>query len=162
MDTKINWKTLGVSVGIALGTGILSSFLAPNIAGQYMTLYKPSLSPPGWLFPIVWTILYILMGAAAYLVYESPKGEDRTSALLYYGAQLAVNLIWPVIFFRCEAYVTAFFWLLLLWYLVFVTFRKFTEINQLAGYLLIPYLVWLTFAGYLNLMIAIADIMHKM
>lgn len=161
MNTKIDWRSLIVSIGIALGVGVLSSFLAPSISGQYETIYKPALAPPGWLFPIVWTVLYILMGIAAYIIYESPDGEARRSALLYYGAQLVVNLIWPVIFFRCEAYVTAFFWLLLLWYLVFITFRKFTEINQLAGNLLIPYLVWLTFAGYLNLAIAIADITHK-
>lgn len=161
MNTKFDWKALIVSIGIALGVGVLSSVLAPDIAGQYMTIYKPSLAPPGWLFPIVWTILYILMGIAAYLIYESPKGDARTSALLYYAAGLVVNFIWPIIFFRCEAYVTAFFWLLLLWYLVFITFRKFTEINRIAGNLLIPYLVWLTFAGYLNLTIAIADITHK-
>ena len=161
MNTKFDWRSLIVSIGIALGVGVLSSFLAPSISGQYSTLYKPALAPPGWLFPIVWTVLYILMGIAAYIIYESPAGEARNSALLYYGAQLVVNLIWPVIFFRCEAYVTAFFWLLLLWYLVFITFRKFTEISQLAGNLLIPYLVWLTFAGYLNLAIAIADITHK-
>lgn len=161
MNTKIDWKALIVSIAIALGAGVLGSFLAPATAGQYAALYRPPLAPPGWLFPIVWTVLYILMGIAAYLIYESPAGEERKSALLYYGAQLIVNLIWPVIFFRCEAYVTAFFWLLLLWYLVFVTYRKFTEIDQLAGSLLIPYLVWLTFAGYLNFAIAIADITNK-
>lgn len=161
MNTKIDWKPLIGSIALALGAGILASFLAPNISGQYAGLYRPPLAPPGWLFPIVWTVLYILMGIAAYFIYESPEGEARKNALLYYGAQLIVNIIWPVIFFRCEAYVTAFFWLLLLWYLAFVTFRRFHEIDPAAGCLMIPYLVWLTFAGYLNFAIAVADITNK-
>jgi len=91
-------------------------------------------------------------------IWESAPGEEKRSALLYYGAQLVVNFFWPLIFFRMDAYVTAFFWLLLFWYLVFVTFQKFYAINPTAGKLLIPYLVWLTFAGYLNLYIAIATL----
>lgn len=158
MKTKIKWKALLVSVAIALGAGLLSSFLAPDIPEQYAELYKPPLAPPGKFFPVIWTILYILMGIAAYLIYENPAGDARRDALLCYGMQLVVNLLWPVIFFRFHAYVTAFFWLILLWYLVFVTFRKFTALNQTAGNLLIPYLVWLTFAGYLNIVTAIAEI----
>ncbi len=157
MKTKIKWKDLLVSIAIALGAGFLSSLLAPDIPEQYAGLYRPPLAPPGWLFPVVWTILYILMGIAAWIIYESPAGDAGRSALLFYGMQLAVNLFWPVIFFRFQAYITAFFWLLLLWYLVYVTFRKFTALNRTAGNLLIPYLVWLTFAGYLNLATAIAE-----
>lgn len=158
MKTQINWKALSVSVAIALGAGLLSSFLAPDISEQYAELYKPPLAPPGSIFPVIWTILYILMGVAAYLIYENPAGDVRRDALLSYGMQLVANVFWPVIFFRFHAYVTAFFWLVLLWYLVFVTFRKFTALNQTAGNLLIPYLVWLTFAGYLNIVTAIAEI----
>ena len=158
MKTKIQWKPLLVSVAISLGVGILSSLFTPNIAGEYAAIPDPPLAPPAWLFPVVWTILYILMGIAAYLIWESAPGEEKRSALLYYGAQLVINFFWPLIFFRMDAYVTAFFWLLLLWYLVFVTFQKFYAINPTAGKLLIPYLVWLTFAGYLNLYIAIATL----
>ncbi|MDE6014623.1 MAG: tryptophan-rich sensory protein [Acetatifactor sp.] len=158
MYKKIEWKKLIISIAIPLGIGILSSLLAPNIPETYATLYKPPLAPQAWLFPVVWTILYVLMGVASYLIYQSPAGEERKIALFSYGLQLLVNLFWPVLFFRLEAYVTAFFWLALLWYLVFITFQKFTKINVVAGNLLIPYLVWLTYAGYLNLVIAIAEL----
>ena len=151
---KIQWKPLLISVGISLGVGILSSLFTPNIAGEYAAIPNPPLAPPGWLFPVVWTILYVLMGIAAYLIWLEPPSEEKRSALLYYGAQLIVNFFWPVIFFRLDAYVTAFFWLLLLWYLVFITWQKFSELNKVAGYLLIPYLLWLTFAAYLNFYIA--------
>lgn len=158
MYKKIEWKKLIISIAIPLGIGILSSLLAPNIPEIYAMLYKPPLAPQVWLFPVVWTILYVLMGVASYLIYQSPAGEERKIALFSYGLQLLVNLFWPVLFFRLEAYVTAFFWLALLWYLVFITFQKFTKINVVAGNLLIPYLVWLTYAGYLNLVIAIAEL----
>ncbi|MCM1099960.1 MAG: tryptophan-rich sensory protein [Clostridium sp.] len=157
MSDKRNWKKLVVSVAIALGAGWISTLLAPGIPEIYATLYKPPLAPQGWLFPLVWTVLYVLMGVAAGRIWQGPAGVERSSALLYYGIQLAVNILWPVLFFRFETYVTAFFWLALLWYLVFITFRKFTRLDQTAGNLLIPYLVWLVFAGYLNLAIAIAE-----
>lgn len=158
MYTKIEWKKLLISIAIAFGTGILASLLAPDIPERYAALYHPPLAPQAWLFPVVWTILYVLMGVAAYLIYQHPSGEARKLALFSYGLQLLVNLFWPVLFFRLGAYVTAFFWLMLLWYLVFVTFQKFTKLNAVAGSLLIPYLVWLTYAGYLNLAIAITEL----
>lgn len=151
---KIQWVPLIISVLLSLGVGWLSSMFTPNIAENYAAFQRPPLAPPGWLFPVVWTVLYVLMGIAAYLIWLEPPSEEKRSALLYYGAQLAVNFFWPVIFFRLEAYATAFFWLLLLWYLVFVTWQKFSELNKIAGYLLIPYLLWLTFAAYLNFYIA--------
>lgn len=157
MTTKIEWKQLIACIAIALGAGFISTLLAPGIAQSYATLYQPPLAPPGWVFPVVWTVLYVLMGVASYLIVQNPTGEARGSALCYYVVQLVVNLLWPVIFFRFEAYATAFFWLVLLWYLVFVTYQKFSELNRVAGLLLLPYLAWLTFAGYLNLAIAIAE-----
>lgn len=153
---KVEWKKLIVSVAIALGAGVVSTILAPDIPETYAVMYKPPFAPPGWLFPVVWTLLYVLMGIAAYLIYENPAGEARRIALWDYGIQLLLNVLWPFIFFRLEAYVTAFFWLLLLWYMVFITYKKFAALNKTAGNLLIPYLIWLTFAGYLNLAIAIA------
>ena len=151
---KIQWKPLLISVGISLGVGILSSLFTPNIAGEYAAIPDPPFAPPAWLFPVVWTILYVLMGVAAYLIWLEPPSMEKRSAMLYYGAQLIVNFFWSIIFFRLDAYVTAFFWLLLLWYLVFVTWEKFSALNKIAGYLLVPYLVWLTFAAYLNFYIA--------
>lgn len=155
MNNKIEWRPLIISVAISLGAGILGTILAPDIGDTYVNMAKPPLAPPGWVFPVVWTILYVLMGIAAYRIWIHPAGEDRRAALIYYGAQLIVNVLWPLIFFQWEAYWLAFFWLLLLWYLVFVTWQKFKELDRRAGLLLVPYLIWLTFAAYLNLAIAI-------
>ena len=155
MNDKIEWKPLIVSVAISLWAGLVGSLLAPDIRNAYVTMEKPPLAPPGWVFPVVWTILYVLMGIAAYRIWINPTGEARRSALIYYVAQLVVNILWPLIFFQWEAYWLAFFWLLLLWYLVFVTWKKFKELDRRAGLLLVPYLAWLTFAAYLNLATAL-------
>ena len=155
MNHRIEWKTLIISVAVSLGAGLLGTILAPNIRTAYLTMEKPPLAPPGWVFPVVWTILYVLMGIAAYRIWINPVGAARREALLYYVAQLVVNVLWPLIFFEWKAYWLAFVWLLLLWYLVFQTWRKFKDLDRRAGVLLIPYLVWLTFAAYLNLATAI-------
>lgn len=151
---KRNLKTLAISILISLGAGILSAFLTGGTMRQYADMYHPPFSPPGWLFPIVWTILYILMGIAAWRVYES-AGTDKRLALSMYGNQLLVNIVWPQLFFQLKTYFLAFGWLLLLWLLIYLTMKLFTQLDKTAGLLLIPYLVWVTFAGYLNLAIAI-------
>lgn len=151
---KIQWKALVVSLAVSLGTGLLSVLLTPNIQEDYAQLYRPPLAPPGWVFPVVWTILFVLMGIASYLVYTSGNGQS-TSALKLYLVQLLFNLGWSVLFFRWDAYLPAFLWLLILWYLVYCLIRQFGEISSLAGKLMIPYLIWLTFAAYLNLAIAL-------
>ena len=153
---NINWKSLLISIAISLGAGVLSAVLSGNSMEQYEQLYKPPLSPPGWLFPIVWTILFILMGIAAYLVYKSEtEGERKRAALTVYAGQLLVNVGWSIIFFGGEAYLVAFAWLVLLWFLIYRTIRHFWEIDRTAGILLLPYILWVTFAGYLNLAIAL-------
>ena len=151
---KIQWKALIVSLAVSLGTGLLSVLLTPNVQEDYAQLYRPPLAPPGWVFPVVWTILFVLMGIAAYLVYVSGSPQS-TSALKLYLVQLLFNLGWSVLFFRWDAYLPAFLWLLILWYLVYMLIRQFGAISSLAGKLLIPYLIWLTFAAYLNLAIAL-------
>ena len=151
---KINIKTLAISVAISLGAGILSAFLTGGSMRQYADMYKPPLAPPGWVFPIVWTILYILMGIAAWRAYES-QSADRRLAISLYGNQLLLNIVWPLLFFNLKIYFFAFAWLLLLWLMIYLTMRQFAVLDQKAGMLLIPYLVWVTFAGYLNLAIAI-------
>lgn len=153
---QFNWKALITSLVISLGTGAISAFIASDGMRQYENMYNPPLAPPGWLFPIVWTILYILMGIAAYLVYEAKiPEEEKKVALLLYGIQLFVNGLWSLIFFNLEAYLFVFAWLVLLWYLIYRTLQTFYKINPVAGILFIPYLLWVTFAGYLNLAIAI-------
>ena len=116
----------------------------------YETLLKPPLSPPGWLFPVVWTILYILMGVAAAEIW---KGENygKDVALTLYAVQLAFNFMWPIFFFVYEARLLSFFWLLILVFIVFICIVYFSKISRKAAYLLLPYFAWLIFAAYLNL-----------
>lgn len=151
---KIQWKTLIRNLLITLVTGIVSVMLSGNIMEKYASIYKPPLSPPTWVFPVVWTVLYILMGISAYLVCVSGSPSAKM-ALRLYAAQLALNGVWPILFFRFGLYVLAFTWLLLLWYLVVLTQIEFRKIHPYAGKFLIPSLIWLGFAGYLNLAIAV-------
>lgn len=151
---KNNLKSLVISISISLGAGILSAFLTMGNMRQYADMYKPPLAPPGWLFPIVWTILYIIMGIAAWRVYKT-CGSDRRLALSLYGNQLLLNVVWPLLFFNLKAYFLAFGWLILLWAFIYLTIRQFLQLDRTAGLLLLPYLAWVTFAGYLNLAIAI-------
>lgn len=153
MQSKI--KTFIFFTAIPLLVGIVASLLTRGSMEAFAQLNKPPLSPPGILFPIVWTILYTLMGIASYLVYTSgTTKEEVNNALLIYFLQLAVNFFWSIFFFNFEWYIFSFFWLVLLWVLIFYTIRLFYPISNTAAYLLIPYLLWVTFAGYLNLGIA--------
>ena len=145
---KIQWKKLLLCIVVPLAVGGLSALLTRNGTALFQTLSKPSFSPPGWLFPVVWTILYILMGIAVYLVLVSKK-TDR-GALTFYGIQLFFNFFWPVLFFNMELYLFAFIWLVVLWILIFVTSLLFHNVSKVSGYLMLPYLLWTAFAGYLN------------
>ena len=143
---------------LALGVGWLASWLTrTGLETVYPQLEKPALTPPGFVFPIAWGILYVLMGIASYLVYTAKRSESRQQGLTIYAAQLAVNFFWPLFFFLGQWYFFAFLWLVLLWFLVLVTIRFFYAVNKNAGYLLIPYLAWVTFAGYLNFFISIMN-----
>lgn len=149
---KIQWKTLLICLAIPLAVGGVSAWVTMGAMEDFAALNQPPLSPPGWLFPVVWTILFLLMGLASYLIVTGSGHRSQThSALTVYGIQLAVNFFWSLIFFNWQAYLFAFIWLLLLWALIFVTIRRFAAIRPLAGWLLVPYLLWVTFAGYLNL-----------
>ena len=149
---KRKWKTLILCLLLPVAVGALSALLSRNGMRNFSQLEQPPLSPPAWLFPVVWTVLYLLMGLASWLVLESGKPEGTvTKALQWYGAQLAANFFWSIIFFRLELYLTAFLWLILLWVLILGTLLRFRRIQISAGRLLVPYLAWVTFAGYLNL-----------
>lgn len=150
-QSKQNLITILVFLGIPLAAGALSALISmpSSPSNIYASLNKPPLSPPAFLFPIVWTILYILMGVSSYLIYKS-NASTKSDALFNYGVQLFVNILWPFLFFRFSAILPALVWLIFLWILVFHMIRQFTEINHVAGLLQIPYLTWLTFAGYLN------------
>lgn len=148
---KIQWKKLLLCIALPLAVGGLSALLTRGSMETFQLLNKPALSPPGWLFPVVWTLLYILMGIASYLVLTS--GKPNCFALAVYAVQLMFNFFWTIIFFNLEAYLLAFIWLVILWVLILVTMVLFFRISETAGYLLLPYLLWVTFAGYLNLYI---------
>ena len=148
---KIQWKNLITCLAIPLAVGSLSALLTRNSMETFDSITKPVLAPPGWLFPVVWTILYILMGIASYLVLTSGKPNEK--ALITYGIQLVFNFFWSIIFFNWELYLFALIWLILLWLPILKTTLLFYQISKPAGYLMIPYLLWVTFAGYLNLAI---------
>ena len=148
---KKNYKLLILCIVIPLAVGSLAGFITKDSMETFNMLNKPSLSPPGIVFPIVWSILYILMGIASYLVITTGSGNNKVKeALVYYGLQLLFNFLWSIWFFSFGWYLFAFIWLLLLWVLIFNTIASFYDINKTSAYLLIPYLLWVTFAGYLN------------
>ncbi|NLO85669.1 MAG: tryptophan-rich sensory protein [Clostridiales bacterium] len=155
---KSKTKAIIVSIAIPLAVGGLSALITSGGMDTFEKLNKPPLSPPGWLFPIVWTILFIMMGIASYLVYAADeKLAVRTRALIVYAVQLGVNFFWSIFFFSFKWYLFSFFWLLLLWALIIFTTIKFYRISKTAAYLMVPYLLWVTFAGYLNLSISLLN-----
>lgn len=148
---KLSWKKLAICLAIPLAVGGLSALLSGGMA-DYKQLNQPPLSPPGWLFPVVWTILYLLMGYSSYrVVTADATREAKRRGLLVYGIQLLVNFLWPLIFFGKQWRLTAFFILVILWILIYITMRLFSKIDEKAGDLLLPYILWVTFAGYLNI-----------
>lgn len=148
---RIDWKKLIGCLALPLAIGGLSALLSGGM-DSYGTLQKPPLAPPGWVFPIVWTVLYLLMGYASYLVTVSGAEKKKVRrAWLLYGLQLLANFIWPLLFFGGRLYLTALLWIVVLWILIFLTIWAFSRINERAGDLLIPYILWVTFAAYLNL-----------
>lgn len=149
---KIDKKRLIICLAIPLVVGGAAGLLTMNSMEAFEALNQPPLSPPGWLFPVVWTVLYVLMGIASYLVSVSDAPhEEKARALWTYGIQLAFNFLWPIAFFNLKWYLFAFLWLVILWILILITALRFGRIRKPAGYLLAPYLLWVAFAGYLNL-----------
>lgn len=147
-----NKRKLIIFILIPLAVGLVSGILSKNSMSMYNSLNQPALSPPGWVFPVVWTILYILMGVSSYLIATSPS-QKKQEALLLYAIQLFLNFIWSPIFFGLGNYLLAFLVLVLLWYVIVKMIRAFFRIDPTAALLQIPYLLWITFAGYLNLAI---------
>ena len=158
-DWKEFWsrnKSIIIQVVLALLAGGLASFLGGDTADLYQQLTAPPLSPPGWVFPVVWTVLYILMGVAAGLVARSGD-VDRDRALFFYYVQLGINVLWPLVFFRFEWITFGAVWLLLLVIAVLAAWRQFRAIHRTAGWLLVPYLLGCLFALYLNVGFAVLN-----
>lgn len=142
-----NKAHLIIAIFIPLAVGVLSSLLSGSMA--YSAFNKPSFSPPSYLFPIVWTVLYILMGISSYIIYSS-NSPDKRKALTTYAIQLFFNFFWSILFFGLSQYLLAFVWLILLIVLIVVMIYQFYQIQPVAAYLQIPYLLWCLFAAYLN------------
>lgn len=148
-------KPYVISIAIALGVGALSSLLTKGNMNLYDYIVKPPLSPPMIVFPIVWSILFILMGISSAMVFVDRENnkEAARSALLTYAFQLAVNFFWSIIFFNMKAYLFAFIWILLLLALILIMIIQFRKVSKTAAYLQIPYLLWVIFAAYLTFMV---------
>ena len=149
-------KTFILSILIAIAVGGLSALLTVSNMDIYTQINRPPLSPPSILFPIVWTILYILMGVSAALVYNT-RTSKKKNALLVYAISLVLNFSWSIFFFNMRAFIAAFVVLVALWISIILTIVKYYPINKTAALLQIPYLVWVTFAGYLNLAIVLLN-----
>lgn len=151
---KIDIKKLIKSIALPLIVGAVAGFSTKDAMKNFDVLNKPALAPPGWLFPVVWTVLYILMGISFYMISESNASSEKIAeAKRIYYLQLAVNFLWSFFFFTFEWYLFAFVWLIWLWILIAIMIKKFADISKVAAYLNIPYLIWVTFAAYLNLAI---------
>ena len=150
---KHKTKTYALSVAIALIVGGVSALLTNMGMDSYRMAQKPALTPPEIVFPIVWTILFILMGISAARIWLTPDSQDKAQGLRLYFLQLGANFIWSLLFFNLQAYGFAFFWLIFLWLLILLMIVSFSKSDKLAAYLQIPYLLWVSFAGYLNFMV---------
>jgi tryptophan-rich sensory protein len=124
----------------------------PSVESWYPTLTKPIFNPPNWIFMPMWTFLYILMAVAAGLVWDKIKEQNERvkKALAFFLIQLTLNAIWSYLFFGLKNPMLALIEIALLWLMIYETYLKFIKINKIAGYLLIPYLLWVAFAGILN------------
>ncbi len=155
---KIKWKELIICVAIPLVVARIAGFITAQSMDIFNALEKPPLSPPGWLFPVVWVFLYVFMGVASYLVYTANIDvAQKKTALTFYGVQLVFNFFWSLLFFGLSLYVFSFIWLVVLWVLILLTIISMQKINKITLYLLLPYILWVTFAGYLNIGIAILN-----
>ena len=159
------------AVAIPLIVGGVSAALTMGNMSIFGNLNQPPLSPPAWLFPVAWTILYVLMGVASYLIFSAgyiknpstgrkPKDSERllaNQALTIYGIQLAFNFFWSIFFFNLKSYYFAFAWLVVMWLLIIILMVKAKKLNPAAFWCLLPYILWCTFAAYLNISIAILN-----
>ncbi|MCQ2519758.1 MAG: tryptophan-rich sensory protein [Lachnospiraceae bacterium] len=142
-----------ICIAIPLVVGFVSSYITRGAMSTFQTLYKPKLAPPGWLFPVAWTILYVLMGLASYMLYRSDHSL-KAYALCIYAIQLFFNFCWSIIFFNREMYWFALVWLLTMWVIIIALIVVSARISFVAMLLLIPLFLWTTFAAYLNFSIA--------
>ncbi len=151
----MNWLATSASIALALTAGAVGSvFTARSIRNWYPGLAKPPWNPPSWVFGPVWTVLYVLMGVSAALVWSQPESMVRTAALAVYAVQLALNALWSYLFFGLRRPMTGFVGLVALWIGVVATAVLSWRVSSWAGWLLVPYVAWVSFAGVLNYRVA--------
>lgn len=146
-------KKIAIFVATCLGIGYLSGIATQSgVNTWFPTLVKPSFNPPAWVFAPVWSLLYIMMGVAAGMVWNriDQDRENVKKALLFFAIQLALNALWSVLFFALHNPLLALIEILILWLMIYETYLKFRKIDKLAGWLFIPYLLWVSFATVLN------------
>lgn len=141
---------------IPLGVGGLSALLTMKNMNIYSEIVAPPLSPPGVLFPIVWSVLYILMGVSSAIIYNS-NSNKKEDALFIYATSLVLNFFWSIFFFNLRNFVFSFIILLALLFTIILTVIRYFKINKVASILQIPYILWVTFAGYLNFAIILLN-----
>lgn len=143
---------LTISIVICQIVGLVGSFFtAPAIQTWYVTLSKPAFTPPNWLFAPVWTTLFLLMGISLFLVWRKPVSMPKVrTALVIFAVQLALNVLWSILFFGLRSPLAGFIEILILWAVVLLTIVNFYELSSTAGMLLIPYILWVSFAAFLN------------
>ena len=151
-DNLKTWKQYAIRIGLAEAVGALAALLARGgIKNFNETAVKPALMPPGFLFPLVWALLYALMGISAARIALAPPSLAQTQAKKIYRLQLAFNFFWSIIFFSLQAYGLALIWILILWSLIIAMIVSFHKVDPLAARLQLPYLLWVSFAALLNL-----------
>ena len=149
---KSTWKTYAFWIVLAEAVGALSGWLTRKGVKVYnATVQQPLLSPPSMVFPIIWGILFALMGIGAARIYLAPASNARSRSLLLFLVQLVFNFFWSIIFFNLQTFGFAFLWLIVLWVLILLMILSFRKVDKPAAWLQIPYLLWVTFAAYLNL-----------
>lgn len=150
---KISFVKLIISIVICLLAGFIGSiFTTPSIDSWYTELQKPFFNPPNWIFAPVWTALYILMGISFYIIWNKTNFKSKESRIagMFFGIQLLLNLFWSIIFFGLESPFFAFVEIILLWFAIIFTMIYFYRISRPAAYLLVPYILWVSFAAILN------------
>jgi len=157
---RINITKIIVSVLICQGVGAVGSiFTSPAISTWYAILQKPSFNPPNWIFAPVWTILFLLMGISLYLIWSKGWADKRVKiALFIFGIQLVLNILWSFLFFGLQSPLYAFIGIIILWLAILLTIISFYRISKPAAYLLLPYILWVSFASILNFSIMILNL----
>lgn len=162
VNGKINYKSLIINLLIPIAIGFIGSIYTMKYMNVYDSIKKSPLTPPSYVFPIVWTLLYILMGIAFYRVLSKKDSENVKCAAFFYFIQLLLNLLWTIIFFKYNLYRAAFIEILVLLFFIILTTIEFCKIDKTAAVLMIPYIIWVAFASFLTYRIFVLNTLLAM